>query len=71
MQATARDILCYAMKTLRCCNIVMHIHDELVIEVDRGVSLQAVCEQMSRTPPWAEGLRLRADGYETEFYKKD
>ena len=71
VQGIARDILCYAMKTLRCCNIVMHIHDELVIEVDRGVSLQAICEQMSRTPPWAEGLRLRADGYETEFYKKD
>ena len=71
VQATARDILCYAMKTLRCCNIVMHIHDELVIEADRRMSLQAVCEQMGRTPPWAKGLQLRADGYETEFYKKD
>ena len=71
VQATARDILCYAMKTLRCCNIVMHIHDEVVIEADRRMSLQAVCEQMGRTPPWAKGLQLRADGYETEFYKKD
>lgn len=71
VQATARDILCYAMKTLRCCNIVMHIHDELVIEADRWMSLQAVCDQMGRTPPWAKGLQLRADGYETEFYKKD
>ena len=71
VQATARDILCYAMKTLRCCNIVMHIHDELVIEADRRMSLQAVCEQMGRTPPWAKDLQLRADGYETEFYKKD
>ena len=71
VQATARDILCYAMKTLRCCSIVMHIHDELVIEADRCMSLQAVCDQMGRTPPWAEGLQLRADGYETEFYKKD
>ena len=71
VQATARDILCYAMKTLRCCNIVMHIHDELVIEADRSMSLQAVCEQMGRTPPWAKDLQLRADGYETEFYKKD
>ena len=71
VQATARDILCYAMKTLRCCNIVMHIHDELVIEADRRMSLQAVCDQMGRTPPWAKGLQLRADGYETEFYKKD
>ena len=71
VQATARDILCYAMKTLRCCNIVMHIHDEVVIEADRRMSLQAVCKQMGRTPPWAKGLQLRADGYETEFYKKD
>ena len=71
VQATARDILCYAMKTLRCCNIVMHIHDELVIEADRRMSLQEVCDRMGRTPPWAKGLQLRADGYETDFYKKD
>lgn len=71
VQATSRDILCYAMQTLRCCSIVMHIHDEVVIEADRRMSLQAVCDQMGRTPPWAKGLRLRADGYETDFYKKD
>ena len=71
VQATARDLLCYAMQTLRCCSIVMHIHDELVIEADRRMSLQAVCDQMGRTPPWAKGLQLRADGYETDFYKKD
>ena len=71
VQATSRDILCYAMRTLRCCSIVMHIHDEVVIEADRRMSLQAVCDQMGRTPPWAKGLRLRADGYETDFYKKD
>lgn len=71
VQATSRDILCYAMNTLRCSDIVMHIHDELVIEADSRVSLQTVCEQMGRTPPWAEGLKLRADGYETKFYKKD
>ena len=71
VQATSRDILCHAMKTLRCCSIVMHIHDELVIEADPRMSLDAVCEQMGRTPPWADGLLLRADGYETEFYKKD
>ena len=70
VQATARDILCYAMQTLRCCSIVMHIHDELVIEADRRMSLDAVCEQMGRTPPWAKELILRADGYETDFYKK-
>lgn len=71
VQATSRDILCYAMQTLRCCSIVMHIHDEVVIEADRQMSLQAVCDQMGRTPPWAKGLQLRADGYETDFYKKD
>lgn len=71
VQATARDILCYAIKTLRCCSIVMHIHDEVVIEASPDMSLQAVCDQMGRTPPWAKGLQLRADGYETDFYKKD
>ena len=71
VQALSRDILCYAMKTLRCCNIVAHVHDEIIIEADPKVSLEAVCEQMGRTPPWAKGLILRADGYETPFYKKD
>ena len=71
VQATSRDILCYAMQTLHCCSIVMHIHDEVVIEADRRMSLQAVCDQMGRTPPWANGLQLHANGYETDFYKKD
>ncbi len=71
VQATARDILMYAMQTLRCCSIVAHVHDELIIECDHRVSLAAVCEQMSRTPPWAKGLLLRADGYECDFYQKD
>jgi DNA polymerase len=51
--------------------MVMHIHDEIVIEADPRMSLEAVCEQMGRAPKWAEGLLLRADGYETYFYKKD
>lgn len=71
VQGISRDILCYAMKTLRCCRIVAHVHDELIIEADPQMSLDAVCEQMGRTPPWAEGLLLRADGYECEFYRKD
>ena len=71
VQATARDILCHSMKTLRNCSIIMHIHDEVVIEADPRMSLEAVCEQMARTPSWAEDLQLRADGYETIFYKKD
>ncbi len=71
VQAVARDILCYAMQTLRHCSIVMHIHDEVVIEADPRMSLEAVCEQIGRTPSWAEGLILQAAGYVTEFYKKD
>lgn len=71
VQAVSRDILCYAMKTLRTCSIVAHVHDEIIIEADRRMSLAAVCEQMGRTPPWAEGLLLRADGYECDFYQKD
>lgn len=71
VQATARDILCHAMQTLRRYDIVMHIHDELVIEVEPTVSLDAICEQMGRTPPWAEGLKLQADGFLAKFYKKE
>jgi DNA polymerase len=71
VQATARDILCYAMQTLREYAIVMHVHDEVIIESDPDISLQAVCDQMGRTPPWAKGLLLRADGYEADFYRKD
>lgn len=71
VQAVARDILAYAMKTLRHCFIVGSVHDELIIECSPEVSLKAVCEQMGRTPPWIEGLLLRADGYECQFYQKD
>lgn len=71
VQGTARDILCYAMRTLRNCAIVAHVHDEVIIEADQRMSVQTVCEQMGRTPPWAKGLKLRADGYECEFYQKD
>ena len=70
-QAIARDILLYAMQTLKEYRIVAHVHDEAIIETDKSVSVQSVCELMGRTPPWAEGLVLRADGYECEFYKKD
>lgn len=71
VQAISRDILMYAMRTLSHCFIVGHVHDELIIECGMDVSLDAVCEQMGRTPPWIKGLNLRADGYETMFYKKD
>lgn len=71
VQGISRDILCYAMQTLRCCAIVGHVHDELIIECPKDTSVDAICEEMGRTPPWAEGLLLRADGYECDFYKKD
>lgn len=71
IQAVSRDILMYAIRTLSHCFIVGHVHDELIIECSMDVSLDAVCDQMGRTPPWIEGLNLRADGYETMFYKKD
>ena len=70
-QAISRDILCYAMQTLRTMDIVAHVHDELIIECDEQVSLPVICEQMERTPPWAEGLLLRADGFECNFYQKE
>ncbi len=71
VQAVSRDILCYAMRTLKNCAIVAHVHDEVIIEADPRMSVEAVCEQMGRTPPWAKGLLLRADGYECSFYQKD
>lgn len=71
VQAVSRDILCNAMKTLRHCFIVGHVHDELIIECDPRVDLKTVCEQMDRSPDWMPDIRLRADGYETDFYKKD
>ena len=70
VQAVSRDILAYSMKTLRHCFIVGSVHDELIIECGPGISLQAVCEQMGRTPPWIPGLLLRADGYQCKFYMK-
>ena len=70
VQAISRDILCFAMKTLRCCSIVAHVHDEIIIEADPRVSVEEICKQMGRTPSWAQRLKLRADGYETEFYQK-
>ena len=70
VQAVSRDILSYAMRTLSYCQIVGHVHDELIIECNPEVSLDAICEQMGRTPPWIPGIELRADGYECGFYQK-
>lgn len=71
VQAVSRDILMFAMQTLSHCFICGHVHDELIIECSMGASVDAICKQMGRTPPWISGLLLRADGYETMFYKKD
>ena len=70
-QVISRDILCHAMQTLQSMDIVAHIHDELVIECDERVSLPAICEQIARTSPWADGLLLRADGFACKFYQKE
>ena len=71
VQATARDLLFYSMQTLSQYFIVGHIHDEMIIECPKDTKLDEICQQMARTPDWANGLLLRADGYECSFYKKD
>lgn len=71
VQAVSRDILCNAMKTLRHCFIVGHVHDELIIECSSGVDLNEICKQMGRSLDWMPGILLRTDGYETNFYKKE
>ena len=73
VQATARDILVEAMRRLEAagCQIVMHVHDEVVIEAPADASLDDICAIMGQTPAWAGGLLLRADGYVCDFYQKD
>ncbi|MGN0179796.1 MAG: DNA polymerase [Monoglobaceae bacterium] len=71
VQAISRDILVYAMRTLSEYRIVAHVHDELIIECKKDVPVEKICGLMSRTPPWIEGLPLKADGYECDFYMKD
>ena len=70
-QAISRDILAHAMKTLQKEHIVGHVHDEIILEAEKGADVQHICEQMGRTPAWIPGLLLRADGYECEYYRKD
>jgi DNA polymerase len=71
VQAISRDILCSALQTFNYSDVVMHVHDEVVIEADPRMSVKAVCKQMSRTPEWASGLILDADGFTCRFYQKD
>lgn len=71
VQAISRDILCHAINTLKDYYIVAHVHDEIIIEAKMDESLSLVCEKMARTPKWAKGLLLSADGFECLFYQKD
>jgi len=73
VQAASRDILTDAMRRLNSSGyrIVMHVHDEVVIEAPSDTSLETICRIMGETPAWAKGLQLRADGYICNFYKKD
>jgi len=73
IQAISRDLLCYTMQKLEAtgCRIVMHIHDEVVIEAPKDMKVDEVGSIMSIVPSWADGLMLSAAGYEAEFYMKD
>ena len=70
-QAISRDILCHAIHNLRDYGIVAHVHDEVICDVPLTIPVKEVEEIMSRVPPWAEGLALRADGYSCFAYQKD
>lgn len=73
VQAIARDCLAVSIKRLteKGFKIVMHIHDEVVIEAPMETTVDEVCEIMGQEIEWAKGLLLRADGFETMYYKKD
>lgn len=71
VQAISRDILLFAMRTLQHCDIVAHVHDELIIEASPSTCLNEICKKMGKVPPWAQGLVLNAEGYICDFYKKD
>lgn len=73
VQAISRDLLCHAMRNLDKAGyrIVMHVHDEVVLEAPKEESVEKVCALMSQIPTWAKGLMLRADGFECNFYQKD
>lgn len=76
VQAIARDCLRDAMLWVSELypDIVMHIHDEMVVEVPEeyaDLALRDITQIMGEPIPWAEGLLLRADGYVTKYYRKD
>ena len=71
IQAVSRDILCYAMKNLQDRYICGHVHDELIIECPEETSVYEITEAMAEMPEWMPGLVMKADGYETMYYKKE
>ena len=71
IQAVSRDILAYAMQNLYPYRIVAHVHDEVIIEAPLNTDVSTICTIMAQTPPWLPGLLLKAEGYETEWYRKD
>ena len=71
VQAISRDLLCFAMRNLSFCQIVGHVHDEVIIECSSEISVQSLCDIMSRSPDWMPGILIRGDGYQCDFYQKD
>lgn len=71
VQAISRDLLCFAMRNLSFCQIVGHVHDEVIIECSSEISVQNLCDIMSRSPDWMPGILIRGDGYQCDFYQKD
>lgn len=71
IQAVSRDILCHAMKNLQGRYICGHVHDELIVECPETTQVYEITETMSETPNWMPDLNLKADGYETYWYKKE
>lgn len=69
-QGVARDLLLHSMAAMKDMDIVAHVHDEVIVECTPDTTVEQVCHLMEQTPDWAEGLLLRADGYECEFYMK-
>lgn len=70
VQGISRDILCYAMTTMKDYRICAHVHDECIIEVPKDETVEHICSLMNRTPEWAPGLVLNSDGYECNYYEK-
>lgn len=71
VQGISRDLLCHAMKALEHTELCMHIHDEVILEAPQDMEVREICDIMSRSPDWAEGLILNADGFAAPWYRKD